>query len=470
MSYAAYPVANTANYLSVNQVAHGFSVGDPVYWDGAQYQLAVANSQLTSAMGVVATVETDAFNLIMNGAMRWAAHGIPVGEYRYLSTVNAGGYVNVPPVSSGDVTQAVLQAVTDDTVQILSQGPLNTGGAVSDETVAQVITQNGHGFTEGQLVFQNATGVWELASAVNTLRPKYALVSKPDTDTFIAIFYGRVEWTHGLTVGADFYLGTNPGTFVEGRDATARFDIRVFRTITPTLVMAYDETDQFKSKVSVWASTTLYRQDELVLVTAYSIIYRSNTNHTSAISFLTDYAAGRWSPLAGFVVTSPASRGGLDTQNIDGQKLYVDSTNGPNGFRRVPLVQNEIIPKWYVDEKQTSNTTYVSQTAHGFSVGDPIARDTGSYFLADASVATRLAEGVVSEVVDANEFALTLSGDMEWTGHGLTLDAVYYVSATTPGAISLNPAQGNGEYTQAIIDVFSANAVRVLANPALGPY
>ncbi len=459
----------SANYITITQVAHGFSVGDPVYWDGTQYQLAIANSQVTSAMGVVATAETDAFNLIMNGAMRWVAHGIPVGEYRYLSTINAGGYINVPPVSSGDVTQAVLQATTADTVQVLSQGPLNTGGAVSDETVAQVVTQNGHGFTEGQSVFQNATGVWELASAQNSLRPKYALVSKPSTDAFVAIFYGRVEWTHGQTVGADFYLSTS-GNFVEDRDTTVSNDIRVFRTITDSLVMVYDETDQFKSKIPSWSSTTTYRQSDLVFVPAYNTIYQSNTGHTSGISFQADYTSGLWSPLSGFVLTAPSSRGGLDSQNIDGQKLYVDSTNGPNGFRRVPLVPNEVTPKWYVDESQQANTKYVLQTAHGFALGDAIARDAGSYFLADANVATRLAEGVVSEVVDANQFVLTLSGDMDWPAHGLTLDAVYYVSATALGGISLNPAQGNGQFTQGIIDVFSANAVRVLANPAFGPY
>lgn len=50
----------------------------------------------------------------------------------------------------------------------------------------------------------------------------------------------------------------------------------------------------------------------------------------------------------------------------------------------------------------------VTQTGHGFSVGEPIYQGGGSYALARADIAATAAEFVVLEVIDANTFVLAL--------------------------------------------------------------
>lgn len=77
----------------------------------------------------------------------------------------------------------------------------------------------------------------------------------------------------------------------------------------------------------------------------------------------------------------------------------------------------------------------ISQTTHGFSVGDAISFDTGAYVKADASNITKLGIGIVTTVTDANTFTLTQSGFASGLS-GLTADQYYFVSASTPGLLT----------------------------------
>lgn len=87
----------------------------------------------------------------------------------------------------------------------------------------------------------------------------------------------------------------------------------------------------------------------------------------------------------------------------------------------------------------------VNQAAHGFTVGQVIAHNGSAYVLAlsTTSAVTTNAVGLVSYVVDANNFILTTDGRI--TGlSGLTTGGVYYVSTTSAGALSTtNPGYTN---------------------------
>lgn len=94
----------------------------------------------------------------------------------------------------------------------------------------------------------------------------------------------------------------------------------------------------------------------------------------------------------------------------------------------------------------------VTQTGHGFSVGEPIYQSGGSYALARADIAATTAEFVVGEVIDANTFVLalpmqmvsaTMSGLME-AGHPALAfpadnGAVLYISSADTGKYTTTP-------------------------------
>jgi hypothetical protein len=82
-------------------------------------------------------------------------------------------------------------------------------------------------------------------------------------------------------------------------------------------------------------------------------------------------------------------------------------------------------------------TDQVTQTAHGFTVGDTLYLSGGTYAKAIATAAnTAEVAGVVSRVISANTFEITLSGEV--TGlSGLTVGEAYFLSAVTPGLLSL---------------------------------
>lgn len=94
------------------------------------------------------------------------------------------------------------------------------------------------------------------------------------------------------------------------------------------------------------------------------------------------------------------------------------------------------------------NVNTIAQTAHGFSVGN-ILRYTGTAYtkaLADTANDAE-AVGIVSSVIDANDFVLTTSGYV--TGlSGLTAGTVYFLSDTTAGALSTTEPSTSGHVSK----------------------
>lgn len=79
----------------------------------------------------------------------------------------------------------------------------------------------------------------------------------------------------------------------------------------------------------------------------------------------------------------------------------------------------------------------VTQTAHGFAIGDAVYFDGTDWQFAQADSAYTLAVGIVKEVADANNFSVRVVGPVEGLS-GLTPGAYYFVSETTPGSITDN--------------------------------
>ena len=101
----------------------------------------------------------------------------------------------------------------------------------------------------------------------------------------------------------------------------------------------------------------------------------------------------------------------------------------------------------------------ISQTAHGFSVGQ-VVYETGSGFaLAKANAAaTCLYSGVVSKVEDANHFDIVYSGVI--TGlSGLSAGTQYYLSDATAGALLSTPPASTAYQVPVLMATGSSTAI-----------
>lgn len=101
-----------------------------------------------------------------------------------------------------------------------------------------------------------------------------------------------------------------------------------------------------------------------------------------------------------------------------------------------------------------------TQTTHGFSVGNSIARVGGVWILANAvtDVAAEVA-GIVSAVADANTFTLTFMGYMNGFT-GLTDGTTYYLSATAAGGYTdISPSAVNTVSKPIFIAISSTEAI-----------
>lgn len=84
----------------------------------------------------------------------------------------------------------------------------------------------------------------------------------------------------------------------------------------------------------------------------------------------------------------------------------------------------------------TSNSDTITLSSHGFSVGQVLSRSASAWVLADTI--SHFANGVVSSVIDANNFVVTTSGSFAWTS-GLTIGAVQFSSTTAGGMTTTSP-------------------------------
>lgn len=102
--------------------------------------------------------------------------------------------------------------------------------------------------------------------------------------------------------------------------------------------------------------------------------------------------------------------------------------------------------------------TTISQTAHGFTVGQVLALNGATYILARAdNAADAEVVGIVTSVIDANDFTMTFSGVV--TGlSGLIAGDVYFLSAVTPGAMTPTNPTGSGQISKPLLIASSTTA------------
>ena len=80
----------------IHQVAHGFSNGTPIYFDGVNYQKAQANSVNTLATEVAQIIDVDNFESIVVG-MIIGLSGLVSGSWYFVSDTVAGDLITTEP-------------------------------------------------------------------------------------------------------------------------------------------------------------------------------------------------------------------------------------------------------------------------------------------------------------------------------------------------------------------------------------
>lgn len=118
---------------NVTQTAHGFSVGNVLYWMGSAYAAAQANVITTSVVIGVVSFVTDGnnFSLAQAGVVTGLS-GLVTGTQYYLSASVAGATTSTPPGAAGSYIIDILYALSS-TVAILnisSPMPYSTGNQV----------------------------------------------------------------------------------------------------------------------------------------------------------------------------------------------------------------------------------------------------------------------------------------------------------------------------------------------------
>lgn len=117
-----------------------------------------------------------------------------------------------------------------------------------------------------------------------------------------------------------------------------------------------------------------------------------------------------------------------------------------------------VITSGIFETATTSVAQPIYQVAHGLAVGDVLKFASGSYQKAQADTAANAeVVGIVSAVADVDNFTLHTVGYID-TLSGLTADTVYFLSASTAGALTATEPTAVGNISKPVLTSTSTTA------------
>ena len=289
--------------IEIDQVAHGFSVGEGIYHNGTVWAKAQANDAATLATFVVTEVSPDgnSFVAYQFGRVEVPSHGFTVGEYYFLSNTVAGQPTSTEPTS--DYSNPLFYVESADFLQIMvyrpsvigEQTPLNdlADVDVSASEDKQFLQKNGStwegAFVQEQVVSIIANEPMDARTAVYI--SSIGQVNKLDcTDDakieFIGftreatvgaelvdiVISGKLGGFSGLTIGEFVYADPSTvGGYVQPKPTQANtYQIILGKAISSTEILVLPDlaaSAEFNREITVSGSTITNNQTTPLAVT-----------------------------------------------------------------------------------------------------------------------------------------------------------------------------------------------------------
>ncbi len=107
---------NTVGYL-VEQTAHGFSTGQPVYYDGSAWVLAQADDPVSIGTHIVYVLDVDNFTAVISGVITGMT-GLTPGAWYFTSEATPGILTEAEPLTG--YSNPMGQALNATTFMVIS--------------------------------------------------------------------------------------------------------------------------------------------------------------------------------------------------------------------------------------------------------------------------------------------------------------------------------------------------------------
>jgi hypothetical protein len=114
-----------------------------------------------------------------------------------------------------------------------------------------------------------------------------------------------------------------------------------------------------------------------------------------------------------------------------------------------------------VSSLSAQNVLWVTQASHGFTAGNAIYNNAGTWTKAQSDDADTLGVSIVTEVLDANTFALMGAGYASLSAHGFAQGQYLFVSPTLSGELTATAPVGLTEYANPIAYAVDADTLFV---------
>ena len=247
----------------INQAAHGFGPGTPVYKDaGGIWREAQANDAATVTDAIVGNpIDNDNFEAVYYGIVDYGGPtGLTIAQTYFLDDANPGAVITPAPATIGSYQQAVLEALDTNRIKVLDQAVTQ----VIDDTVA---TQNA--------VFASATGYTSMSGNTGGQRINLAQDAMEIFDPLNGGFFARQGSDFSIQNGIFLITVTLNLNNTVGQPLTLQAN---GTTITTLPTGTYNSTDANFSQFTVQCIhrvTSGYRKVELFTSNAAGIVARN---------------------------------------------------------------------------------------------------------------------------------------------------------------------------------------------------
>lgn len=154
-----------------------------------------------------------------------------------------GGIVTETATGTGEQIITTISGGTDIRHRTISVGgiislsaspvEINISANSTREMIAD-ITQNGHGFTQGQVIYlDDNDNTWKLAIAVSADTLGVAMVDAPTTNNFKAVYGGKITGLLGLTPGQYYFVSpSTPGAITSSEPQAPFYANPILHAVT----------------------------------------------------------------------------------------------------------------------------------------------------------------------------------------------------------------------------------------------